>query len=422
MLRSVVIVGGSLAGLTTAEMLRRLGFDGAIVIVGEEVHPPYDRPPLSKQVLSGQWQPEKANLRRPEQLTSLGLDFRHGVSATGVDLADGRLTLSDREQLRYDALVVATGLRPRRLPMFDGMAGVHVLRTLDDCVALKQDLAPGRRVVVIGAGFLGTEIASTVRKIGADVTLIDVVSEPLTLQLGPELGRLVADLHLRNGVQARLGVGVADARATNGRVSSIALSDGTRIETDLVVLAIGTVPATEFLDGSGLDLAGGLVCDATCRAAANVFAAGDVARWPYPPAGGMVRVESRTNAVEQAQVVARNILAREGESQEYSPITFGWTDQYDVKIQIYGHRAPASDFCLLEGSAEEDKFVGAFRHEGKITAVVGWNSPRALRNYRAVVHADADPSLAPYQPERRGADENEALAGLGQAPKVHQST
>lgn len=411
--RSVVIVGGSLAGLTTAEMLRRLGFDDSITIVSDEIHPPYDRPPLSKQVLSGLWPAEKAALRRPEQLSALGVDFRRGASAIGVDLDGCTVTLSDREQLSYDALVVATGLRPRRLPMFHGMAGVHVLRTLEDCAALRDDLAPGRRVLVIGAGFLGTEIASTARKLGSHVTLIDVMTEPLTLQLGPELGRLVAELHRRNGVQARLGVGVADAQAADGRVSSVALTDGTQLETDVVVLAIGTVPATEFLATSGLDLTGGLVCDATCRAAANVFAAGDVARWPYPPAGGLVRVESRTNAVEQAQVVARNVLARDGESEAYSPITFGWTDQYDAKIQIYGHRVPTSDFCLLEGSPAQDKFVGAFCHQGKITAVVGWNSPRALRNYRAVVHTDADPLLAPYRPELCREDENEAFAGLG---------
>lgn len=411
--RSVAIVGASIAGLTTAESLRRLGYDGPISLIGDELHDPYDRPPLSKQILSGKWQPEKAALRRSAQLDRLELDFRRGVRATGVDLDRRRLTLSDGAVLDYETLVVATGLRPRRLPMFQGMTGVHVLRTMDDCLALQADLNPDRRVVVIGAGFLGTEIAATTRELGARVCLVDVVTEPLTLQLGPELGQLVADLHVRHGVDVRVGVGAADVRAADGRVSSIVLTDGTELDTDLVVLAIGTVPATEWLEGCGLDLTGGLVCDAACRAAADVYAVGDVARWPHDLVGGLLRVESRTNAVEQAQLVAHNIVAPADDAQSYRPVTFGWTDQYDVKIQIYGHRAPISEFCLLEGSPAEDKFIGAFRHDGMITAVVGWNNARGLRDYRDAVFTSADPDLQPYHPDLHRDDEDEALAGLG---------
>lgn len=411
--RSVVIVGGSLAGLTTAESLRRLGYDGPICLIGEELHDPYDRPPLSKQILSGKWQPAKAALRRPGQVEALQLDLRRGVAATDVDLDRHRVRLDDGEEVEYGALVVATGLRPRRLPAFDGMAGIHVLRTLDDCFALKAELGPERRVVVIGAGFLGTEIAATARQLGAQVSLVDVVPEPLTLQLGPELGRLVADLHTRRGVDVRVGVGAADVRATDGRVSQLVLSDGTCLDTDLVVLAIGTVPATGWLEGSGLDLTGGVLCDAGCRAAADVFAAGDVARWPHETVGGLLRVESRTNAVEQAQLVARNLLAPIDEAESYRPVTYGWTDQYDVKIQIYGHRTSVSEFVLLEGSPAEDKFVGAFRHNGTISGVVGWNSARAIRDYRELVFTAADPELRPFHPDLHRDDEDQALAGLG---------
>jgi 3-phenylpropionate/trans-cinnamate dioxygenase ferredoxin reductase component len=411
--RSVAIVGGSIAGLTTAESLRRLGFDGRISLIGDELHDPYDRPPLSKQILCGKWQPEKAALRRPGQVDALELDFRHGVTATGVELDRHRVLLADGDSVEYDALVVATGLRPRRLPAFAGMAGVHVLRTLDDCLALQAELSSDRRVTVIGAGFLGTEIAATARQMGAQVSLVDVVSEPLTLQLGPELGQLVADLHAQHGVDVRVGVGASDVYAADGRVSRIVLSDGTHLGTDLVVLAIGTVPATEWLETSGLDLTGGLLCDAGCRAAADVFAVGDVARWPHATVGGLLRVESRTNAVEQAQLVARNILVPVDAAEAYRPVTFGWTDQYDVKIQIYGHRSPVSDFVMLEGSPAEDKFIGAFRHNGTITGVVGWNNPRALRDYRDRVFTKADPDLEPYHPDLHRDNEDQALAGLG---------
>jgi 3-phenylpropionate/trans-cinnamate dioxygenase ferredoxin reductase component len=411
--RSVVIVGASIAGLTTAESLRRLGYDGRISLIGDEAHHPYDRPPLSKEVLSGKWQPEKAALRRPGQVEALELDLRRGVTATGVELDRHRVLLADGDAVEYGALVVATGLRPRRLPAFAGMAGVHVLRTLDDCLALQAELGPERRVAVIGAGFLGTEIAATARQMGARVSLVDVVTEPLTLQLGPELGQLVADLHADHGVDVRVGVGASEVRAADGRVSGIVLSDGTQLDTDLVVLAIGTVPATEWLEGSGLDLTGGLLCDAACRAAADVFAAGDVARWPHETVGGLLRVESRTNAVEQAQLVARNIIVPVDEAEGYRPVSFGWTDQYDVKIQIYGHRSPVSDFVLLEGSPAEGKFIGAFRHNGTITGVVGWNSARALRGYRDRVFTTADPELEPYHPDLHRDNEDEALAGLG---------
>jgi NADPH-dependent 2,4-dienoyl-CoA reductase/sulfur reductase-like enzyme len=412
---SVAIVGGSLAGLTVAESLRRLGYTGSITMIGEEPHHPYDRPPLSKQVLSGKWEPEKTMLRGSEQIEALGLDLRLGVLATAVDRERRRVTLSDGEEVGYDVLVAATGLRPRWLPMFRDMAGVHVLRTLEDCLGLQADFTPDRRVLVIGAGFLGTEIAATLRDLGATVSLVDVVTEPLTLQLGPELGMLVAELHQSRGVDLRVGVGVAEAASTDGRVSQVTLTDGSRLEVDLVVLAIGTVPATEWLEGTGLDLTGGLVCDTMCRAAADVYAVGDVARWPQRETGALLRVESRANAVEQAQAAAHNILAGPDAQEEYRPVNFGWTDQYDAKIQIYGHRTPVSQFCLLEGDPADGRFAGAYLHEGRITGVVGWNAVRMLRSYQKLPYTDADPGLGlePYQPRIRRDDDDQALAGRG---------
>jgi len=387
-LRRIAIVGASVGGLTTAESLRRRGFDGVISLIGDEVHLPYDRPPLSKQVLSGKWTPDRASLRRAADIAALELDLRTGTKATGRRPGLRRVELDDVTAVECDAAVIATGLRPRRLPMLHGLAGVHVVRTLDDTLALRAAVLEAERVIVVGAGFLGTEIAATITEAGPQVTVVDLVPEPVTLQLGQEMGRIVAQLHRDHGVDVRMSVGVAEPIADNNRIRGLVLTDGSRVLGDVVVTAIGSVPATQWLRGAGLDLTDGLVCDATCRAAPGVYAVGDVARWPHANVGGHIRVEQRTNAAEQAQAVARNLLAGSG-ARPYAPLNFSWTDQYDVKIQLYGHRRADATFALIEGSRGEGRFVGAYTDGGRVTAVVGWNSPKSLLRHRELVQADA---------------------------------
>jgi 3-phenylpropionate/trans-cinnamate dioxygenase ferredoxin reductase component len=386
--RRIAIVGASVGGLTTAESLRRDGFDGVITLIGDEVHLPYDRPPLSKQVLSGKWAPDRASLRRETQIAALELDLRTGTKATRLRPGQRRVELDDGRSVECDAIVIATGLRPRRLPMFRGLDGVHVVRTIDDALALRAAVLAAERVVVVGAGFLGTEIAATVREMGPAVTLVDLVPEPVTLQLGQQLGRLVARLHADHGVGLRMNAAVAEPIVDKGRVRGLVLTDGSRVPADLVVTAIGSAPATDWLRGAGLDLTDGIVCDATCRAAPGVFAVGDVASWPHRHVGGRIRVEQRTNAAEQAQAVARNLLAGSG-ARPYAPVNFAWTDQYTVKIQMYGHRTAGARFTLIEGTPGEDRFVGAYVTGERVTAVVGWNSPKSLVRHRELVLAGA---------------------------------
>jgi 3-phenylpropionate/trans-cinnamate dioxygenase ferredoxin reductase subunit len=389
-LRHVAIIGAAVAGLSTAESLRRSGYDGEITLVGDELHEPYDRPPLSKQILSGKWEPERVALRQQGDLANLELNLRLGIRATSLDLNRRAVQLDTGEHLPFDALVIATGLRARWLPAFVGLSGAHVMRTINDSLALKAEIRPGRKITVIGAGFLGTEIAATAQLLGAEVSLVDIVPEPLTLQLGPEIGRMAADLHREHGVDLRTGVGVEDVLSADGQITGLMLTDGSKIDAEIVVVAIGSVPATDWLEGSGLDLTGGVVCDEYCRAAEGVYAAGDVARWRHETIGDYVRLEQRTNAAEQGQAVGRNLMAAPGEQSPYRPINFGWTDQYDVKIQIYGHRSPLSKFAIVEGSREAGHFIGAYRHGKHVTAVVGWNSARALRKYREWVFTDTD--------------------------------
>ncbi|MCL7492248.1 FAD-dependent oxidoreductase [Streptomyces sp. MCA2] len=387
----IVVVGASAAGLTTAEALRREGFTGTLTMVGEELRPPYDRPPLSKQVLAGEREPETTVLRQDADLRRLALDLRLGCRATGLDPAARTVTLADGDRLRYDGLVIATGLRPRRLPFGHDLAGVHVLRTLDDALTLRTQLLSGPRVVVIGAGFLGSETAATARGLGLDVTLVDVAPTPLAAQVGTWAGGLVAGLHRDHGVRLRMGRGVSGLTGERGRVTEVVLDDGSRLPADVVVVAIGSVPATDWLAGSGIPLGDGVLCDSHCRAAPGIYAAGDVANWPHPATGGRVRLEQRTNATTQALAVAKNLLAGPGEATPYAPVPFGWTDQYDAKIQFHGWCPPGARAECVDGDPGARKFVALYRDRGRVVGALGWNSARALRGYRSHIGSEAAP-------------------------------
>ncbi|MEV5479692.1 MULTISPECIES: NAD(P)/FAD-dependent oxidoreductase [Streptomyces] len=378
----IVVVGASAAGLTAADTLRRAGFAGTLTMVGDELRPPYDRPPLSKQVLAGDWEPHKATLLQENAIQRLGMHLTLGRRATGLDPVARTVDLDGGERIGYDGLIIATGLRPRRLPFGRDLAGVHVLRTLDDALTLRAQLLGGPRVVVIGAGFLGSEIAATARGLGLDVTLVDVEATPLARQVGPEIGELVAQMHRDHGVEVRMRRRVTDVIGQNGRVAAVVLDDGTRLAADVVVVAIGSVPATDWLTDSGIPLGDGVLCDPTCQAVAGVYAAGDVANWPHPLAGGRIRLEQRANATQQAVIAAKNLLVGPNRSLSYAPIPFGWTDQYDTKIQIHGWCPPEAYAEVVDGDLPSRTFVALYYAGGRVVGALGWNSPRALLQYR----------------------------------------
>lgn len=379
----VLVVGASAAGLTTVEALRRLGCTGTVTVLGAEPHLPYDRPPLSKQVLAGTWQPERTRLRPDDALSALDAEFVLGDPAVALDPTTRTVRTASGRTLRADAVVVATGSRPRTLPGRAALSGVHVLRTLDDALALRAGLLRAgllgaARLVVVGDGVLGAEIAATARTTGADVTVVGPQRALMANQLGHEVGELLTGLHTGRGVRPRLGTGVRELVGGAGAVTGVRLDDGEVLPADLVVVAIGAEPVTGWLNASGLTLDNGLVCDSRCRAAEGVYAVGDVARWHHERLGGPLRLENRTNASEQAIAVAANIL---GADRAYTPVPYFWTDQYDTKIQVHGAVPADGDvrMTVVDGDPATGRFVALYRSAGAVTGVLGWNMPKQTR-------------------------------------------
>ena len=435
-MRSVAIVGGSLAGLRAAETLRSDGFSGAIHFIGEETRLPYDRPPLSKEVLGDKMEVANAGLISQEAFDALRLELHLGKRAVGLDAERKAVLLASEseaggseaskaaeaggaasegaaasEEITADGIVIATGSRPRKMPSTEGIGGVYTLRTLEDCLALKAEFATEPKVAVIGAGFIGAEVAATARGLGLDVTVIEMLATPLARVLGDTLGQVMADLHRDNGVDLRLGVGVEEVVAgEGGRVSSVELSDGTSIAADVVVVGIGVIPNTEWLEGSGLEIDNGVVCDETLLAAPGITAAGDVARWPNRRFGETMRVEHWDNAIEQGIAAARRLLAggweqassgeadsgvvgssgksgssKSGEAVPFTPVPWFWSDQYDRKIQLAGRSSPDGKVEIVTGSLEERRFAAIYEREGKLVGVLGMNRPRHVMQYRQLI-------------------------------------
>ncbi|MGI5219407.1 NAD(P)/FAD-dependent oxidoreductase [Nocardia sp. CA-290969] len=331
----VVIVGAALAGTRTAQALRTSGFDGEIVVLGAEPHPPYDRPPLSKSFLrTAPTGRTDLDLLDSQSWKSAEIDLRLGTAAVGLDVAAQRVR-TEQTGIDYDVCVVATGAAARTTG-WSPSSHVFSLRTVDDALKLRTRLARGVRLAVVGAGFIGSEVASTAREIGCEVTVIDPMPVPLYRSLGPDVGAVLAPLPQRFGVETRLGVGV-DAIRDSRRSAELVLTDGSCLEVDIVVAGIGAVPNDAWLTGSGLAVADGVVCDRFCRAVGreDIFAVGDVARYPHPVSGQLVRSEHWTNAIEQATVVAHNIVNPDDLSA-YRPTDYVWSDQYGVKLQLSG--------------------------------------------------------------------------------------
>ncbi|MGW9497675.1 NAD(P)/FAD-dependent oxidoreductase [Streptomyces prasinus] len=381
-MRRVVVVGASAAGLTAAEALRRAGHDGPLTLIGDEPHAPYDRPPLSHQILSGAWPAGRLPLRRDEDLAALDLDLRLGTAATGLDLAGRAVRLADGSRVPYDGLIVATGVRPRRLPG----EGAHVLRTVDDALALRDVLTPGTRLVVVGAGFLGAEVAAVARGRGARVTLLEPSPVPLAHAVGAEVGAMLSRVHLAHGVELRTSVTVTEVTEDGVR-----LAGGEVVEADEILVAIGSLPNTGWLADSGLTLGDGVVCDEYCEAAPGVYAAGDVARWYHPLFGTSMRIEHRTNAAEQGMAAARNLLAEPEARTPFAPVPYFWSDQYGLRIQAYGHLRSHDEVAVVDGDMAERRFVAAYRRGGRLTGALAVGMPPGtVRAWRKAV-ADGTP-------------------------------
>ena len=379
-LEHVFVVGSSIAGVRACGGLRAEGFEGAITLVGSETHQPYDRPPLSKKVLSGEWEPDRIALVRPEELDKLQLQLRLGVPAVALSTAERTLTLRDGSSLSYDGLVLATGAATRRLPDQLEHDSIFELRTLDDSLALRSRIdAGGLRVTIIGAGFIGLEVAATAKALGNEVVVLEGAPAPLTRGLGAEMGRAVTLLHADNGVPVRCGVQVAGIEETgsgqHGGALIVRLSDGEAVASDLIVVGIGVTPVTGWLEGSGLELRDGIVCDATLNAGPiGVYAAGDVARWPNAQFDGEeMRVEHWTNASEQGLIAARNMLAvaRGDEPEPYNSVPFFWSEQYGVRIQFIGRAAGDDDIRIVKGSVEERSFLALYGSKGVLRGALG---------------------------------------------------
>ncbi|WP_411146593.1 NAD(P)/FAD-dependent oxidoreductase [Streptomyces sp. x-80] len=428
--RPIAVVGAAAAGLAAVEALRRFGWRGPLTLIGDEPHLPYDRPPLSKQLLHGVWEPERLLLRTTDQLDPLGLDLRLGTRATGLDTATRTLTLDSGERLGCAGVIIATGVAARTLPGADRTAGVHTLRTLDDALALRARLAgPARRLVVVGNGVLGCEAAAVARELGHDVTLVGRDPVPMARTVGAEVGALLAEEHRARGVRLVTGAvdgfetrpGAADEAAEGAaagtddapdgpRVTAVRLADGTRLPADTVLLAIGSEPAVDWLRGDpALDTTDGLRCDAYCAAAPGIYAAGDVARWDHPAHGLPLRFEHRLNATEQGMAAARNLLAELAaqtpraagsdpattadqapapaqERRPFAPVPYFWSDQYDIKIQAYGLTDGADQVETTVLDRAERRTVALFGRGGAAVGVLAAGlPPRQLRALRAVV-------------------------------------
>lgn len=396
----VVVVGASAAGVAVADTLRGQGYRNRLTLIGAESHAPYDRPPLSKEVLAGTREPGDLRLRRPGHYERHGIDLCTGRRAVHVDAANREIFLDSGEKHRYDVLVAATGLVPRRLPRHHDIDGVHELRTLDDLTALQARLSSAGnapRVVVLGGGFLGMEVAATCLRLGADVSVATRHQVPLLRQVGAAVGEAIASLHREQGVRLHTGVDLLDVTHDERKITGAVLTDKTIVPADIVLVAIGADPQTSWLTGNGLDLRDGVGCDSHCRAAPGIYAAGDVARWRDDSLGADVRVEHRMNATEQGMHVAREIL---GAAQPYSPTPYAWSDQYETRIQMYGHLGDTHDMTIVEGSLADRRCVVLYGKHGRVTGALAWRAPSSMRRVRDhVVHrAPWDEANKDHQP------------------------
>jgi NADPH-dependent 2,4-dienoyl-CoA reductase/sulfur reductase-like enzyme len=382
-LERIVVVGGGIAALRAVQGLRRAGFDGQLTVVSEETHAPYNRPPLSKAVLTGDAEPESTSIANPEELTGLDLALRLGEVATGLDLVERQVHLGE-ERIPFDGLLIATGASPRRLPALAGIEGIYTLRTIEDAIALRAEFAGRPAVLVVGSGFIGSEVASSARRCGLDVTVVDQSPTPLAHAIGLAMGAVMASLHVEHGTVLRLGTTVV-ALEGDGRVARARLSEGAIVDADLVVVGVGVTPNTGWLAGSGLALADGVVCDASLNAGSpGVYAAGDVARWPNELFGETFRIEHWTTAADQGAHVGRNLLAG-SDARPFVDAGYVWSDQYGVRLQLVGLTHDADEVAIVQGDPDSRKFVAWYRRGDRLVGALGMSSPRLVMQARRLI-------------------------------------
>jgi NADPH-dependent 2,4-dienoyl-CoA reductase/sulfur reductase-like enzyme len=353
--------------------LRHAGFEGEITLASAEDVLPYDRPPLSKEALREGHQHESLLLKDPGWYDDLDVAVSLGSPAVGLDARDRVVVLGDGRELTYDGLVVATGSQIRSLPLLAGVPNVFELRTLSDSLALHAELLPGRHLVVIGAGFIGLEVAATARKMGLDVSVVEIAPVPLTRVLGTELGHWFRDHQTAHGVRMHCGQGIASIEVTSGG-TRLRLDDDTELLADLIVAGVGVRPATDWLEGSGIELADGVVCDEALRASApGVVAAGDVVRWPNPLFGETMRVEQWLNAVEQGTHAARTLM---GQVEPFAPVPYFWSDQFEAKVKFVGH--VNGDDEVKVARTGDSSLVALFGRGELLRGALCINAPRQL--------------------------------------------
>jgi NADPH-dependent 2,4-dienoyl-CoA reductase/sulfur reductase-like enzyme len=389
---SAVIVGASLAGWRAVQTLREEGFQGRITLVGDEPHLPYDRPPLSKQVLAGTWPPEKAVLADRKRSDEFGVVEVLGHRAVRLDAASRQVELDDGRVLGADGIVVVTGAAPRRLPGTEHLGradGLFTLRTLDDSLALRAAVTgvTSPRVIVIGAGFIGAEVASTCAGLECRVTVLEMLDIPLSNVLGPLIGAHCATLHGAHGIDLRTATGVAGVHKAEGGGLAVELAGGEVLEAEVVVVGIGVVPNVDWLADSGLTLENGVVCDDRLFAADGVVAAGDVARWLWRHDGleEQIRIEHWQLAAEGGVAAARSLLAGRAAATSFTPIPYFWSDQFGIRFQVLGNPGGGDDVEVIDGSFGDGKFVALFGRAGRLRAVMAIGRPRQLMAYRPLL-------------------------------------
>ncbi|MDL9937890.1 FAD-dependent oxidoreductase [Gordonia sp. ABSL1-1] len=384
----VVVVGAGLGAIRLAETLRTNGYTDPITLIGAEPYAPYDRPPLSKSVLLGK--DDRVELKPAEFYADSNIDLQLGRRVVAIAPGERTVTVADAgdpaqtETVAYDTLVLATGLSPRPFPgADDALVGLHTLRTYDDAVALRSEIDAATDAVVIGAGFIGCEVAASLLARGVKVSLVEPAPTPLAAALGTEIGKLVTRLHIDNGIDVRAATGVSEIIGTDGRVTGVRLDDDSRLPADIVVVGIGSIPVTDYLDGSGIDCAaraegGGIACDAYGRTSAeSVYALGDVANWRDADGVGH-RAEHWNHTVEQAAIVAHQIV---GGDAVTPAVPYFWSDQFDLKIQVLGSPRPTDDVHIAADDGK--KFLAYYSRDGILTAVAGAGKVGAVMKTRA---------------------------------------
>jgi 3-phenylpropionate/trans-cinnamate dioxygenase ferredoxin reductase subunit len=414
-METIAVVGASLAGLSAARALRTAGFAGRLIVIGEEKHDPYDRPPLSKDFLAGRQEVADLSLAIPTD-AALDLEWRLGECATGLRATAGgyAIELDGTAAVECDAVVIATGARARQLPGGAGphgrLRGVHTLRTLDDALALRAELVPGARLVVVGGGFIGAEIASTARELGVGVTLVELAATALAGPLGEELGAVFAALHVDRGVDLLTGVavaGLAPSPQDPDRVAGVRLADGRELPADVVLVGIGSIPNTEWLAGSGIvgagpdgDLrAGVLITEGGATNLPGVVATGDCAATHSRFAGRVVRYEHWTNALQHPVLAASTLLGVPVPKQSATAgVPYFWSDQYGMRLQFAGHYHPGDSVEVVEGDVATHNFVAVYRRDGQPVAVLSIGQPRVFGRWRKQLATGAGDPAAPATP------------------------